>query len=146
MSNSNWARWIFSSLTVYFQNIADENNIYLQIEGLLRKTTDKSKSFELRIDGPTTQELSHNYYKLDVSVNLFWSVDMDNIEFHEFQRVIGILVNAMDNICIVKTDSTHLGTLILQSPARAVTLGRTKEDSPVMQGSVDGDFSMYLDG
>ena len=71
---------------------------------------------------------------------------MNSVDFHIPQIVVGILLNAMDNICITKTNNTHLGTLTLQSAARAVTLGQTKEDSLVMQGSVDGDFTMYLDG
>ena len=145
MSNSNWPRWIFSSLTQYFQAIADAYPITLHIEGIERDTTDKETFLELRIDGPTTKEISHDYYRLDVTVEILWSVDMTSTDFHEPWRVKGAVINAFDDICITETDGTHLGTLILKSEVRVADYGQIKEDVPIVQGTVAANFEMYLE-
>ena len=145
MSKSDWPLYIFSSLTQYFQAVADAYPIHLYIEGTKRRTTDKTKHIELRIDGPTIKEISHNYFKLDVSISVLWSVDMTTTDFHEQFKVQGMILEAMDDICITKTDGTHLGTLILTSEARTVPFGQVKDDAEIVQGTVDGDFEMHLD-
>jgi len=145
MSNSNWPRWIFSSVTQYFQAVANAYPIELHVEGIERDTTDKKTFIELRIDGPTTKELSHNYNKLSVTVEILWSVDMTSTDFHESWRLKGAVLDAFDDMCITETDGTHLGTLILKSETRVADYGQIKEDVQIVQGTVAANFEMFLE-
>ena len=147
MAQSDWPRWIFSSASQHFQAVADANSVLMFIENVERQTTKETKHIEFRLDGPSVIELSHNYYKLDIGVNILYSVDMDNENFHEPQRLIGLITEAMTDICIHKygDGETFLGTMILKS-TRTSNFGQVKEDSQIIQGTVDGFYELYLTG
>ncbi len=154
MSNANWPRWIYASTTKHFQAIADAYPISMYIEGVERDTRNESKWLEFRMDGPQTTELSKNYFRLDIEINILWSVHLDSIDFHDQQRIFGMLVEAMTDICIHKygegvgDDDSLLGTLILQqdlnNPIRGNNFGQVRPDTQLVQGSVEGTYRMYL--
>jgi hypothetical protein len=154
MSNSNWQRWIFASTSKYFQGIADAYPVIMHIEGVERLSSDESKWIEFRIDGPLTTEYSHNFFQLEVVINILWSVHMSSQDFHETQKLSGALVTAMTNICVYKygdgleDDSTLLGVLTLRqdkySPVRANNFGQVRADTHLVQGTVEASYRMFL--
>jgi len=154
MSNANWPRWIYASVSKHFQAIADAYPIHMYIESVERDTKNESKWLEFRLDGPQTREISKGYFRLDVEINILWSVHLDSADFHEQQRILGMLIEAMTDICIYKygkgidDDDSLLGTLILQqdpnNPIRGNNFGQVRPDTQLVQGSVEGTYRMYL--
>ena len=150
MSNSNWPRWLYASTSKYFQAIADAYPIHMYLESVERNTKEESKWLEFRMDGPQTREISKGYFRLDVEINILWSVHLDSTDFHEQQRILGALIEAMTDICIHKygDDDSLLGTLILQqdpnNPIRGNNFGQVRPDTQLVQGSVEGAYRMYL--
>lgn len=147
---NDWARWIFASTSKYFQEIADAYPIHFFIESTERQTNEESKWIEFRIDGPQITELSHNYFRLDVEINILWSINLDDTDFHEPYRIAGALAEAMTDICIYKygDDESLLGTLTLRqdanNPVRCNSFGQVRPDTQLIQGTVEGSYSMFL--
>ncbi len=150
MSNANWPRWIYASTSKYFQSVADAYPIHMYLESLERNTKNESKWIEFRMDGPQTREISKDYFRLDVEINILWSVHLDSTDFHDQQRILGMLVAAMSDICIYKygDDDSLLGVLMLQqdpnNPVRGNNFGQVRSDTQLVQGSVEGTYRMYL--
>ncbi len=154
MSNANWPRWLYASTSKYFQTVADAYPISMYLESVERDTKNESKWIEFRMDGPQTREISKGYFRLDVEINILWSVHLDSTDFHEQQRILGALIEAMTDICIHKygegvgDDDSLLGTLILQqdpnNPIRGNNFGQVRPDTQLVQGSVEGTYRMYL--
>lgn len=120
------------------------------VEGVDRLTNEEDKWIEFRMDGPQTTEVSDDYFRLDVEINILWSVDIDCNEFHEPYRIAGMLVEAMTNICIYQygDGDALLGTLQLiqekGSPVRSNNFGQIRSDTKIVQGTVEGTYKMHL--
>ncbi len=146
----NWPRWIFASASKHFQDAAGAYPIHMFIEGVDRLTHEETKWIEFRMTGPQTTQLNKNYFRLDVEINILWSVDIDATDFHEPYRVSGMLVAAMSDICIYKYDDGDalLGTLQLtqdkNNSVRANNFGQIRSDTKIVQGTVEGLYRMYL--
>ena len=106
------------------------------------------------MDGPNITEISKNYFQVDIEINMLWSFIQDYENFHEPQRITGILMAAMTNICIyrygnsVADNDELLGTLSLlqdkKNPIRVNNFGQVRPDVKLMQGTVEGTFRMVL--
>ncbi len=154
MSNANWPRWIYASTSKHFQAIADAYPIHMYLESAERDTKNESTWLEFRMDGPQTREISKGYFRLDVEINILWSVHLNPADFHEQQRILGMLVEAMTDICIYKygdgvdDDDSLLDTLMLRqdpnNPIRGNNFGQVRPDTQLVQGSVEGTYRMYL--
>ncbi|KKK55613.1 hypothetical protein LCGC14_3072780, partial [marine sediment metagenome] len=150
----HWPRWIFASVSKYFSEIATSSDLHFFIEGTHRQTKDYQKFIEFRMDGPSITELSKNYFQIDVEINMLWSFNQDQENFHESQRITGILLNAMTDICVYRygddsvDNSELLGTLSLRqdkkNPIRVNNFGQVRTDVKLMQGTVEGTFRMIL--
>jgi len=154
MSNPNWQRWIYASVSKYFKTVADAYPIVMHVEGAERTSSEESKWMEFRMDGPSVTELSHNCFRLNVEINILWAVHMSSRNFHEEQRLSGALVEAMTDICIYKygdgvdDDDSLLGTLVLiqdkNHPIRVNNFGQVRADSHLVQGTVESSYQMHL--
>lgn len=150
----NWARWIFASASKHFQAAADAASIHMYIEGLDRQTDEYPKWWEFRMDGPSVDNRSHNYYRLDVEINMLWSADLTSTDFHEPMRQIGLLQQAMTDICVHRygdgpnDDNSLLGVLTLVqdagNPIRTVQFGKVRTDTNIVQGTVESTYRMHL--
>jgi len=72
-ANPNWARWVFASVATYLKQVAAESHLPALVEGLDDRTTEFMEATdrcEIRITGPFTKELSHNYFQVEVLVNV----------------------------------------------------------------------------
>ena len=66
--NTNWPRWIFASVCTHFDARKGDYNLF--IEGQFRNMQPPKDFFELRMDGPFITEVSHNFYKLYIEINV----------------------------------------------------------------------------
>lgn len=141
---NNWPRWIFRAVTKHFQTMADDYKINMFIEGTNRQSGEK-KHIEIRMLGPWIIELSHNYYKINVEVHIKWSINMDDEDFHEQQRLAGALLEAMSDICIYD-DSDELWNTLTLMRTQNNYFGQIETDSQVVQGTVEGYFEIKTSG
>lgn len=114
--DQNWPRWIKSSV---FKFVSDANATGLKIfiEGTERKTSDLASYFELRMDGPWSQELSKDYWRLEVEVNVLCSAVLGK-ELYAIDRMMGEMTKILDAVIPVKKygdDESQIGCLRLKT-------------------------------
>lgn len=146
MINSNWTRWIYASTSKYFKTIADTYPIHFFLEGLERDTNEYTKWIEFKLNGPVIEEISSNVFKIIIDINILWSINLEKDDFHEPYRIIGLLTEAMSDICVYKygDDDSYLGTLQLNGSARVQNFGQIKQDLQIVQGFVEQEYQMIL--
>lgn len=137
--NSIWPRRVFIAASKHFQNAAD---ITLHIEGTEYIPT--NKYLEFRLDGPVVKQYNNDYYELEYMVEIMWSLHVTHDDFHESQRIIGMITEAMIDICVYNEDDTYLGTLVRQNPIRTANFGQIDADTKIMQGTVFADYKICL--
>jgi hypothetical protein len=104
-ANSNWARWVFASVASYLKQVAQEANLAALVEGLDERTTEFMEATdrcEIRITGPFTREASHNYFYVEVVVNvLFVSRYEEQKNQYAIIQKMGVFQEAMDGAIAV---------------------------------------------
>jgi len=144
--NQNWNRWIFASASKVFKAVADAFPVHFFVAGTKRDTDSKSDYIVFRMQGPNFTEVSHNYFRVDVTINILYAVTIAS-DFHLPYKIAGMLAETMDEFCVYKygDDDSLLGTLRLSRPVNVNHLGQTDEDTNVVQGMVVGTYVMFLD-
>ena len=137
--NSEWPRRVFIAASKHFQNAA---TIPFFIEGT--DYTPEAKYLEFRLDGPTVKQYNNDYYELDFMVEIMWTLAVTHDDFHEVQRIIGMITEAMTNICVLNGDGTFLGTLARQNPIKTANFGRINAETGILQGTVFADYKICL--
>jgi hypothetical protein len=159
-ANPNWARWVFASVATYLKQVAQQQQLAALVEGLDDRTTtvmEASDRCEIRITGPFTKELSHNYFQIEVLVNvLFLSRYEEEKNQYAVMQKIGVFHEAMDGaIAIFKYgnqvgDDEHalVGCL---SPVqgrndaiRVMHFGQITPTDRIKQSMVDARYRMEL--
>lgn len=104
-ANPHWARWVFASVATYLKGVAKENGLPVLIEGLDDRTTEFMEATdrcEVRITGPFTKEVSHNYFQIEVVVNvLFLSRYEEQTNRYAIIQKTGVFQEAMDGAIAV---------------------------------------------
>ena len=159
-ANSNWARWVFASVATYLKQVAQEVHLPVLVEGLDDRTTEFMEATdrcEVRITGPFTKELSHNYFQVEVIVNvLFLSRYEEQKNQYAIMQKIGVFHEAMDGAIAVYQygrepgDDEHalVGCL---SPVqgrndaiRVMHFGQVNPTDRIKQSMVDARYRMEL--
>ncbi len=140
--NSNWPRRVFIAASKHFQDVADTYPITLHIAGTDYVPIDKY--LEFRLDGPIVKQYNNDYYELDYMLEIMWSITMTHDDFHEPQRLIGLITEALTDICVYNEDDSFLGTLIRKNPIRTANFGQVNSDIKIMQGTVFADYRICL--
>jgi hypothetical protein len=161
MANPHWTRWIHSSVAKYLKTVATTNSLAVLIEGV----DDRDDPFqeapdriEIRVNGPFSQEISHNYHRILVDVNVLLISQMGdqtrNVWDHD--RYLGVFHEAMDGrIPIYRfgtgpedDDDSLLGCLVPRSgkndSIRVLQFGQIDTTDRLRQGMVDARYEMYL--
>lgn len=148
----HWNRWIHTSIAKYFSTIASANNIYIYVVGRSDEKTTTNEFIELRITGPNVTEISRNNFKINVVIDLIYSVHLIPEDGYIAQKLSGIIEDAVDDICIYKygngenDNGTLLGTLQLQrKPVESNCFGQV-DDNRLIQGSVSAALQMTIRG
>ena len=104
-ANPNWARWVFASVATYLKEVAKSEQLPVLIEGLDDRTTEFMEATdrcEVRITGPFTKEVSHNYFQIEVVVNvLFLSRYEEQKNQYAIIQKTGVFQEAMDGAIAV---------------------------------------------
>ena len=104
-ANANWARWVFASVATYLKGIATSESLPCLVEGLDDRTQvfmEATDRCEVRVTGPFTRELSHNFFRLEVLVNVLFTSRYEETKIqYAILKPIGIFHEAMDGAIAV---------------------------------------------
>lgn len=152
MIDPNWARWILAGVSDHF----DAVSLPLFVEGQERNTKDQKSTMELRLDGPWYNEVSKNYWKIRVEINILIQTAMRVADFHLHHTNMGLVGAAFTDISIFRCgdgpadDDSFLGCLKLiqdeRKRERVVTsnFGQIETHVKIQQATVEGHYDMTL--
>ena len=159
-ANPNWARWVFASVATFLKQVAQSQQLPVLVEGLDDRTTEVMEATdrcEIRITGPFTRELSHNYFQIEVVVNvLFLSRYEESKNQYAIMQKIGVFHEAMDSsIAVYKygsgaDDDEHvlvgcLSPIQGRSDAiRVMHFGQVDPTDRLKQSMVDARYRMEI--
>lgn len=162
-ANPNWARWIFASIAYHLKQVALANDLPILVEHL----DERSESFmratdrgEIRITGPFSEELSHDYFRLLLDVNVLLTSRYDGAKKNPYEilKLAGQFHEAMDSPIpcwnygnevgdyIDGNSTTHvfLGCLRNDRPVRVFNFGQNEKTDKLKQTAIDARYFMYL--
>lgn len=157
--DENLARWIESSIAVYFSAVATALSLTLFVEGIDERSEDtmNQEHAELRVNGPYIKELSKDYWQIHVDINILLVdyMKMSNENAYDINNWGGKFLVAMTTpIPIyrfgdgVDDDDSLIGCLKpridFSEPVRLVHFGQVNRVNRIRQAGVDGRFEMFL--
>lgn len=153
--NPNWIRWCALSYAKHVDSLREGIPFY--IEGFAPNPDNMKENesyFELRIDGPYTQEKAKGQWNLYFEINVLIVHHQADTKAWEMQRLISI-VNKFFNDSRVMVrkygtgpddDQDLLGWLQLRpTPVKSSNFGRIRPDVRIHQGTVEGHYNLYMD-
>lgn len=160
MADSNWARWIHSSVATALKTVASLANIPVLVEGVDTRTAtfmEAPDRVEIRVNGPFTRELPGNVHEVLVDVNVLATSHMGGTlrSAYTLDEVLGLFHEAMDgHIAIYRfgtgpdDDQSLLGCLTprpgTNAHIRVMRFGQLDPTIPAQQGMVDARYVMHL--
>jgi hypothetical protein len=145
--NSNWVRWITASCIKHFDDGKGSYSVFA--EGDERQTDQLQNWAEVRIGGPNVEEVSKDYFRIDVEINILLTTVIDQTDAYAHQRLVGHFHSLFSCINVFRygDGNNYLGTLQLSpSPVVIVTYGVMQFPTRVLQSTINGRFSMHLSG
>jgi len=157
--NENLARWVFASIADYFSTIVTGINLPLLVEGVDERESEKMRGdhAELRVNGPFVRELSKNYWRIWVDINILLTnmMSMSQENAYDIAQWGGTFQEAMlKPIPIYKygsnpsDDESLIGCLTLRKSkgdsVRLIHFGQISREDRIRQAAVDGRYEMYL--
>jgi hypothetical protein len=165
-ANANWPRWIFASTSKHFSDAAAANlakdgitpdPIPYYVEGNERDLQPGAlEYFEFRCDGPYLVEVSKDWWRVNIEINILVCTKRNDKDFHRIHTLCGLLVAAFtSNITIFKygdsvaDDQSILTCLTLDRNAGenvvVSQLGQLGTDLLEQQAMVEAYYQGYLD-
>jgi len=156
---SNLARWTMASIAVYFKAVANTISLAFFVEGVDEREPDtmRQEHAELRVSGPYVCELSHNYWRVHIDINVLLTdyMKMSTENAYDINRWGGVFLAAMtENIPVYRfgdgsnDDGSLVGCLTqrkgFSEPARLIHFGQVSREDRIRQAVVDGRFEIYL--
>ena len=154
--NKNWPRWLFASVSKHFSD--RRSGLIMYIEGQHRDTRSLKDFIELRMDGPQFTEISHNYWKVYVEINMLVQSAMDNNNYHRIHTNVGIVAAAFSDIVLYKygngpdDDQSQWGCLsLIQDSDKRQRLdifhfGQIDRQTKLLQATVEGHYDTHITG
>jgi hypothetical protein len=104
----DWTRWIFASLSNYFNGISKTDNPHIPfyVEGQEKpqnsfvndQGVNIGASAELRLNGPFFNNPSNKkFWKIEVDVNILITVTIDNEDLHKIYNIIDRLLEGFND-------------------------------------------------
>lgn len=146
-ANTNWSRWVYSSLAGHLHDAA--GSLPVLVEGVDDRTDEFMQAkdrAEVRVNGPTSAELSNDFWRLKVQANVVLTVQSGNP--YRIQELAGLFQAAMDQFVAVKKyggDETQIGCL---SPGEVTIthFGQVDPTNRILQATVDCSYHIDLTG
>lgn len=159
----NWTRWFFASITEHFSsNVFVPNTIPFITEGIHERDSDfmsQPDRAEIRINGPHPKELSANYWRFWVDINILvtsymgdqskdpYSLERNAGLVHEYADT-GITIRKYGPTTPTPDDGTILGCLRprtdISDGVRIIHFGQVSKTDRLKQSQIDGRYVMYL--
>lgn len=154
--NEKWPRWINASIATHFKQKC--NGLYQYTEGDERDTETQHDYFELRIDGPYVDEVSHKTYHVDVTINALVCSIKNDQNIYTLDDDIAIVTRGFTNsIYIYQYEKTVLldgegnpippvyeGCLVIQTKIGVTRFGQIRTDERLMQAQVEASYRMLV--
>lgn len=159
--NPNWPRWIWASIIKHLaSSVFTPNSIPFIAEGVDERTDDfmsENNRAEIRMNGPQTRELSADYWRLWVDINVlvisYMDGQLDNA--YTLETNLGLVLEAMDTVIPINRlgdgpndDGNLLGCLSPRlgdsDSVKIIQFGQVHKVDRIKEGVVDGRFKMYL--
>lgn len=115
--NVNWPRWIKASIRRHIKTILGDCTLIL--EGQERKDSEPLTRYELRIDGPDTDEVAEGEFELSIYINLLIMTERSNIQLYTHENSIGLAQSSLTLvIAVTKTDDNNeqIGCMLRMTP------------------------------
>lgn len=155
--NSNWERWINSSVAKYIKGICDTNNVSLFVEGSPRNTEELQDWVELRIDGPSWHGATKDEWVAHLEINILILSKMNQVDNSRLLKNIGLMRTALSQTIPVlklgkevQDDQSHITCLILKNTGKESLevnqLGQVTENTQLQRATVDGMFFANFEG
>ncbi len=153
--DKNWDRWIFASVSKHFDD--NKQGFKLFIEGNDYDLSTETNYFEFRMNGPMLREMSKDFWKLEIVVNILVVSKRDDRSIHTIHSNVGIAAAAFTKcIPVFKYGSSddddrtiQLGVLELDTRGQLGIeishFGQVGPDTKEMQSWVEGSYCMYLE-
>lgn len=160
----HWGRWIISSIADHFKvNVTTPETLPFLVEGIDDRTPAFEESpdrAELRFNGPFTTELSKNYWRVWMDVNILVTSNMDGAlkNRYSLENNIGLFHQYADTCIEVYrygdvsqtplNDGSLLGVLRPRADkndsVRALHFGQINKVDRIKQSQVDVRYVMFL--
>lgn len=151
----NWSRWIFASITTFFDS--KKGNFPLYVEGSDKLGRREEKDYgELRLNGPFATELSMNFWELLFDVNVIISSMKDSTDIHRIYRSIGTVTQMFEKQIQIfrlgngpRDDQSFLECALLEMEGRSGGVlinhfGQFDPSLPVLQASLEGTYKLFI--
>lgn len=150
--NQNWNRWVYASCADYFETNKGSYNLCLDNDRVNKNDFDLW--VDLAVVGPSVEELSRNYYRLDVTIMLVLTEIPNDQDAYRLRQMVGYFASLFGTIPIyrygltddVENNDSLLGCLQLNGKVEVNNFGEPSPDTKLMQATVRGNFRMYLEG
>ena len=147
-------KWIFASVAKHFDD--RKQTVPLFVEGMLRQTNQVTNWAEFRLDGPYFTELSKNYHRVEIEVNVLIESAANTTDAYIYLKNVGIFAKAFTKVIHVfrlgdapEDDGTLVGCLYLKQEYREKLVishfGESKPDQKQRQSQIEGHYEMFLD-
>ena len=153
--NKHWTRWIMASINTHFSSAI---TLPYFIEGMDRETKDLTSFVEIRMDGPWFLELSANYWRVYIEVNIMIHTVMNDEDLYQHVKNIGnVTVAFQECISAYKygngddDDDSQLGCLQLvverndREQTKISNFGQIDKSVKLQQATVEAHYEMFLD-
>jgi hypothetical protein len=130
----------------------------LYIEGQIIDKLNEEERLELRVDGPNCTEVSKQYWKLYIEINVLCQCAKNNINYHRMRQLTG-LARSIFEPCInvykygsgVEDTQEFVGVLKRlddekgRNNIQVTQFGQVDPVVPVEQSSVEAHYVMFLE-
>ena len=149
----NIHRWMYASIAGHFDDNKDSRKLFVESED--RNTNEVQEWLELRVDGPLRKEVSKGCFEYHMEINILASRSMDEGNYHDVLRLMGVAQAAfVNNISVfkhgtqVEDDDSFVGCLVLKQDQREAVIssyfGQVDPEKRLLQGTVEGHYRMEL--
>lgn len=148
--DTNWPRWIFASIGKHFES--QVSGIPMMMEGEHRDDQSAKDSMEIRMDGPSINEINKNIWKITLDINVLINSAMDDINFFRLHVNVGKVSAAFITIQVLKYGDGEalLGCLELRQSSgnreilKVNHFGQVAPDIKLLKATVEGHYEMFL--
>ncbi len=151
--NPNWNRWLFASVTTYFQDAISP----LKFVAESQNEVVTGDQVNLRMTGPQWLQCTANQYYAEIVISNLIRCMIDSKDFHKIFRMVGI-VEAACIVCIpvkkygntigVDDATVVIGQLILQRngdrDVETAHYGQISAELPAFESTVEAKYRIDL--